>query len=104
MLMQDRPSLCPNPVPPSVRMTVVMLEDGKAELQNPIQTPPASPRRWWNLSQHVMYAADEQVILIAKMCVERGPSHIRAIQDLFYDDGVIRLLGDQRNQCLSQQP
>jgi hypothetical protein len=45
MLMQDCPSLCPDPVSPSVSVPVVMLEYRKAEPKNPIEESTASSRR-----------------------------------------------------------
>ena len=99
--MQDSPSSGPDPVAPRVRVTVVMFEDREAEPKNPIQTPPTSPRRGWNRSQHVMYAGDKQVIFVAKMRVKRGSADIRAIEDLLHDDGVVGLFSDQRNQSPS---
>jgi len=50
-----------------------------------------------------MYAADEQIIFVTKMCVEGRSAHIRAVENLLHDDRVIRFLSDQRNKSFSQQ-
>src|SRR6266704_1948527 len=50
-----------------------------------------------------MYAADEQVIFIAKVHVESRPADICAIKNFLYHDGVIGLLCKEGNECPSQK-
>ena len=69
--MQNGLSSGADSVTPCVRVSVVVLENRKAEPKNLGVTSPASMRRGWHGPQHVLYAADKQLIFVAKMCVER---------------------------------
>lgn len=84
--MQDRPTSGSDPVAPRMRMTIVVVENWKAEPKNPLLTFSAVRRGCWDRSQHVMYTADEQIILVTKMCVEGRSAHIRAVENLLHDD------------------
>jgi len=102
--MQDGSPSPADSVAPGVRMSIVVLENWKAEPENP--SLPFSGRRsevLWERTQHLVYAADQQVILIAEMHVESRSADIRAIKNLLDDYGVVGLLSDEGDEGLSQE-
>lgn len=103
MLVQNGSPSRSDPVAPGVRVTMVVLKNGKAEPKNPLVIFSRLPRGGWYRPQHVMYAADKQVIFIAKMCVESRSADIGTIENLLHDNRVIGFLGDEGNQRLAQE-
>jgi hypothetical protein len=77
-------------------MLVVILENRQTEPEN-LFVPPG--RRWRARRvygvQHLVYAADEQLVFVADVCVEGRSADIGAIQNLFHRDRVVALFADQ---------
>src|SRR6516164_6042783 len=94
MLMHDGASARAHHSCARVPVLINVFEDRKAEPDNALPWFSGRTRfhRRMNRSEHVMDAADEQLILVAKMHVEGRAAHIGAIQNLLHDDLVVWLL------------
>jgi hypothetical protein len=91
--MQDGPASRPDFIAPWVSVAVMVLEYRETEPEKAAIRLAGGYWSWWlDLTDHVVYTSDKQVVFVLIMHVERRPADIRSVKNLFDHDGVIRFL------------
>ena len=105
MLMNDNASARAHHGCARVPMLMDVFEDRKAETDEALEwfSRRLRFRRRMNRSEHVMDAAGEQLVLVAKMHVESRAAYVGAIQNVLHDYLVVRLFTNERAESLVKE-